>query len=115
MAAPSSPNGTSQPGTVIPAEWPAQAADTVVDVIGKVRDKTTRPALIAARALVYGLVAAVVASIALGLFLIVLIRVLDNYVPGPVWWIYLGLAVVFTITGIVLIRKANSPAAPDTY
>ncbi len=110
MAAPSSPNGTSQPGTVIPAEWPAQAADTVVDVIGKVRDKTTRPALIAARALVYGLVAAVVASIAL-----VLIRVLDNYVPGPVWWIYLGLAVVFTITGIVLIRKANSPAAPDTY
>ena len=104
MAAPSSPNGTSQPGTVIPAEWPAQAADTVVDVIGKVRDKTTRPALIA-----------VVASIALVLFLIVLIRVLDNYVPGPVWWIYLGLAVVFTITGIVLIRKANSPAAPDTY
>ena len=99
----------------LPAEWPAQAADTVVDVIGKVRDKTTRPALIAARALVYGLVAAVVASIALVLFLIVLIRVLDNYVPGPVWWIYLGLAVVFTITGIVLIRKANSPAAPDTY
>ena len=57
----------------------------------------------------------VVASIALVLFLVVLIRVLDNYVPGPVWWIYLGLAVVFTIGGIVLIRKANRPAVPTPY
>lgn len=114
MAAPSSSNGSSPPG-MIPADWPVQAADTVVDVIGKVRDKTTRPALVAARALVYGLVAAVVAGIALVLFLVVLIRVLDNYVPGPVWWIYLGLAVVFTLAGIVLIRKANAPAEPATY
>jgi hypothetical protein len=99
---------------MIPADWPVQAADTVVDVIGKVRDKTTRPALIAARALVYGLVAAVVATIAVVLLLVVLIRVLDNYVPGPVWWIYLGLSVVFTLGGIVLIRKANAPADPAT-
>lgn len=114
MAAPSSPNGSTPPG-MIPAEWPAQAADTVVDVIGKVRDKTTRPAIIAARALVYGLVAGVVASMALVLSLVVLIRVLDNYVPGPVWWIYLGLCVAFTAGGIVLIRKANSPAEPTPY
>ena len=114
MAEPSSPNGSAV-SSMIPAEWPAQAADTVVDVIGKVRDKTTKPAILAARALVYGLVAGVVGSIALVLFLVVLIRVLDNYVPGPVWWIYLGLAVVFTIGGIVLIRKANRPAVPTPY
>lgn len=112
MALPSSPNG-SGPQSMIPAEWPAQAADTVVDVIGKVRDKTTRPIQVAARALVYGLVAAVVAGIALVLALVVLIRVLDNYVPGPVWYIYLALSVVFTIAGIVLIRKANQPGVTD--
>jgi hypothetical protein len=114
MAAPSSSNGSAPPG-MIPADWPVQAADTVVDVIGKVRDKTTKPALIAARALVYGLVAAVVAGIALVLFLVVLIRVLDNYVPGPVWWIYLGFSVLFTLAGIVLIRKANAPVEPSTH
>ena len=108
MTDPSSSPGGSQSG-MVPADWPAPAADTVVDVIGKVRDKTTRPAIIAARSLVYGLVAAVVAGIAVVLFLVVLIRILDNYVPGPVWWIYLGLGVVFTLAGIILIRIANRP------
>ena len=65
MAAPP-PAPRSGPGGVIPAEWPAQAADTIVDTIAKVRDKTTKPAIVAARAIVYGLIAAVLSSLAAG-------------------------------------------------
>ena len=48
-------------GGMIPDEWPAQAADTIVDTIAKVRDKTTKPAIVASRAIVYGLIAAILA------------------------------------------------------
>jgi hypothetical protein len=45
-----------------PDEWPAQAADTIVRVVGSVRDKTTGPAVTAARGAVYGLLAAILAT-----------------------------------------------------
>jgi hypothetical protein len=95
---------------MIPAEWPAQAADTIVDAIGKVRDKTTKPAITAARAVVYGLIAAVVGSVALVLTLVLIVRIWDNYVPGNVWIIYAIFFVVFSGVGLLLLRKANAPA-----
>jgi hypothetical protein len=115
MAVPTPPpSGSKIPDGVIPAEWPAQAADTIVDTIAKVRDKTTKPALLAARGLVYGLVAAVIGSLAFFLVLIMIVRIWANYVPGHVWVIYAIFAVVFSTAGFVLLRKANQPkAAPD--
>ena len=95
---------------MIPAEWPAQAADAIVDTIGKVRDKTTRPAIVAARAVVYGFIAAVVGIIAAILALILLVRLYDNYVPGHVWPLYAVLFAVFTFGGVFCLRKANAPA-----
>lgn len=109
MALPTSTNGTSSQTSMVPAEWPAQAADAVVDTISKVRDKTTKPALTAARALVYGIIVAVVGSVALVVALIGVIRAADNYLPGAIWSIYLGLSVIFGLTGIYLLRKANRP------
>ena len=97
-----------RPAGMIPAEWPAQAADTIVDTIGKVRDRTTKPAIVASRALVYGLVAAVVGTVAFILLLILIVRLWDNYVPGNIWIIYALLATVFSIAGAVLLRKANA-------
>jgi hypothetical protein len=94
---------------VIPAEWPAQAADTIVDTIAKVRDRTTKPALLAARAVVYGVVAGVVGTVAFFLLLVLIVRLYDVYVPGPVWPIYAFFAVVFSILGLVALRKANAP------
>jgi phage-related minor tail protein len=96
---------------MIPAEWPAQAADTIVETIGKVRDKTTKPAIVAARALVYGLLAAMVGLAAFALFLIGLVRVL-SYLPGNIWTVYAGFAAVFVLGGILMLRKANRPATP---
>ncbi|CAN5857686.1 hypothetical protein BH23ACT2_BH23ACT2_20610 [soil metagenome] len=104
-SAPAAPDG------VIPAEWPAQATDTIVETIDKVRDKTTRPALVAARAVVYGLLAAVVGSVGLIMLLVGTIRLADNYLPGNIWTIYAALFVVLSAGGLVALRKASQPAA----
>jgi hypothetical protein len=109
MAAPTPSPRPKGPQGLIPAEWPAQAADTIVDTITKVRDRTTKPALLAARAVVYGVVAAVVGTIAFILVLILIVRCYDVWVPGPVWPIYAFFAVVFSIAGLVALRKANAP------
>lgn len=95
---------------MIPAEWPAQAADTIVDAIGKVRDKTTKPAIVAARAVVYGLIAAVVGTVALILLLVLIVRMWANWAPGHVWVIYAIFFAVFSGAGLFLLRKANAPA-----
>lgn len=115
MAAPTpTPRGSSGVPGIIPAEWPAQAADTIVDTVAKVRDRTTKPALIAARGLVYGLVVAVIGSIGFFLFLLMIVRWYDVWAPGPVWPIYAFFAVVFSTGGLVCLRKANKPRpAPD--
>ena len=111
MAAPtSSPRGPSSPQGVVPQEWPAQAADTIVDTIAMVRDRTTKPAMIASRGLVYGLIAAVIGIVGVVLFIILFIRVLNNYLPGNIWTVYAVLGLGFTTGGLICLRKANHPA-----
>lgn len=109
MAAPVPDAPVSSKGGMIPAEWSVQAADTVVETIAKVRDKTTRPAQVAARALVYGIIVAVVGAVAAVLFMVALVRVL-SYIPGDIWTVYAAIAVVFTLLGLFCLKKANRPA-----
>lgn len=104
---------TGNANGIIPAQWPGQAADLIVDNIAKVRDKTTRPALVVSRGLVYGLLAGVVGAIAFILLLIMVIRAYDNWVPGNVWPLYAGLAVVFVAAGIICLGRANRPSPAD--
>ena len=112
MAVPTpSSRGTGSHKGLVPPEWPAQAADTIVDTIGKVRDKTTTPILLGARGLVYGIVGGVLGTIAFFLVLVLIVRVWANYVPGHVWIIYAIFAVVFSTVGLILLRKANQPKA----
>lgn len=115
MALPTTSNGSSPSSSpsMVPAEWPTQAADAVVETIAKVRDKTTKPALVAARALVYGIIVAVVGTVATVLLLTLVVRLLNNYLPGQIWTVYLGLFVLFTVPGVWLIRKANRPIDAD--
>lgn len=112
MAAPT--NGPTKTDGLIPAEWPAQAADAIVENIGKVRDKTTKPAITAARGLVYGLIAAIVGILAVVMVLILSVRLYDNYVPGNVWPLYAALAVLMIGVGLLALKKANSPAPTGT-
>lgn len=96
--------------TIIPADWPVQAADQIVDTIAKVRDKTTRPALVASRAIVYGLLGVFVATVTGVLAIVLSIRLYAVYAPGPVWPIYAFFSVVFSGSGLFLLHKANAPA-----
>lgn len=115
MAAPFRPTDPSRPNPVVPAQWPAQAADTVVDAIGKVRDKTTKPALIAARTVVYGSLAAILAMVAVVMGLIIVGRMWSNFMPGEnnIWILYVILAVLSTGGGLYFLRKANRPVSND--
>ncbi len=110
MAAPTPASRGGSGGGVVPAEWPAQAADTIVDTIAKVRDRTTKPLVTAARAAVYGLIALMGVAVLLVLLLVVTTRMWDNWVPGGVWIYYAVLCGLFTVIGLVLLRKANAPA-----
>ncbi|MFP4511582.1 MAG: hypothetical protein ACLFRV_01400 [Acidimicrobiales bacterium] len=92
-------------------DWPAQAADAVVDVVGTVRDRAVEPLLKVARAIVYGLLITVVAITAVVLVVILAIRMLDAYLPGEVWSAYLLLGGVFTLAGFICWSRRTAGAA----
>jgi len=89
-------------------DWPAQIADTIVNVVGTVRDKTTGPALTIARAVVYGTFAAIIGFVALVVLVIAGVRMLDNYLPDAVfgethtWAAHLIIGLLLTFAGLVL-------------
>ena len=92
----------SDPPPPLTGDWPAQAADAVVNLVGVVRDRTIAPLLTVVRALVYGMVIMLVAIMAIALVLIALVRLLDIALPGEVWSAYLLLGVVMTAAGFFL-------------
>ncbi len=108
MAAPTAGSGSSSNG-LVPPEWPTKAADVIVDTITQVRDKTTRPALLVARGLVYGLLATIIGIVAVVVVLILAVRILENYIPGNVWTIYAAFAVLMIPAGLWMLKKANAP------
>jgi hypothetical protein len=99
-------------GSLIGGDWPAQAADTIVTTVEKVRDRTTVPLMKLARGTVYGVFIVTVALVVLTLVVIGLVRVLDIVLPSGVWLAYLVLGAATTLGGWLLYRKRNEPAAP---
>ncbi len=99
------------------SDWTAQAADRIEAVVVAVRDNTTVPVQQAARAVVYGLFALVMATVALVLFVIGIFR-LHVYLPfgneaRRVWVAYLILAAIFLLAGGFLLRKRTAPAPKE--
>ncbi|MFP5328113.1 MAG: hypothetical protein ACLGHT_11605 [Acidimicrobiia bacterium] len=90
-------------------DWTVQAADTIERVVVGIRDKTAVPLTTIARALVYGLLAAVIGAAAMVLLVTGLIRVLDTVLPRSVWLPDLILGTLFTLVGFVLWRKRKPP------
>jgi hypothetical protein len=99
-------------------DWPAQAADTIERVVQNVRDKTTGPAINAARWFVAGLFLLIAGTTALILLIIMLVRLLNLYLPDSVfgedhmWAAYGILGLVFSAVGLVLLHKRH-PAPID--
>ena len=101
-----------QPGTG--ADWPAQATDMIVRVVGQVRDKTTGPALTVARGLVYGLLAALLGGTITVLVAIAAVRGIDELIEWAVdsretWASHLIVGFLFTVVGLWLWSKRRAP------
>lgn len=97
--------------------WASDLADTVVRVVGTVRDKTTSNIVMAARALVFGLLGGI-----LGLFLLVIVivaffRGLQSLLDLAVSWpraVYLSYFIVggiMCLAGVLMMRKRRPSAA----
>ena len=92
-------------------DWPAQAADAIVENVGKVRDRTTGPAVRIAGYVVFGAFAVLLGSVALVLFLIGAFRALDAYLPDAVfgdehtWAAHTILGAVLVVGGLLTSRK----------
>jgi hypothetical protein len=84
-------------------DWPAQAADTIVDVVGKARQKSTGPALTVVSGIVHGLLVAIAATMAMILLVVGLVRLANNWLD--VWLTYLILGTVFVLTGLLMWRQ----------
>ena len=93
------------------ADWTVQIADTIESVVGSVRDKTAVPLETIARALVYGILIAVMGTTALILVTVILVRLL-SYV-FEVWAVYGILGILFSGLGLFLWRKRR-PANGDS-
>ncbi len=88
-------------------DWAVSTADTVERVVGSVRDKTSLPLTTVARALVYGLVAAVMALVVVVLLAIALVRAIDVFTgEGNVWIAHLAVGGIFSLAGAFLLRTA---------
>ncbi len=124
--APSAPAGTGTRGGLPPfvgaaaaeaaAELPRRAADAVQLVVDTIHDKAVRPAILASRAVVFGLVAAALAVVLVVVGSVALLRLLDVYVFGHrVWLSYVVLGGALTLGGLAVWTRRTarpSPAQP---
>lgn len=94
--------------------WAPDLADQITEFVGNVRDKTTNNAIKAARAVVFGLLAAFLGMTLLVLTLITLTRGLQALLDLGVSWgraVYLSYFIVggiFTLAGLFLMAKRTS-------
>ena len=96
---PTAGGGLGPVGDLIGGQWPVQAADRIESVIDSVRRKTTGPAMVASRALVYGIVGSVFVVSAAILTLIAVLRGLDALLPT--WLVQLIVGGILCLGGIV--------------
>jgi hypothetical protein len=84
-------------------DWATRTADSIERVVTTVRDRTTRPLLVAGRGIVFGLLAGVVGVAAVVLLSILIVRVLV-ILTDRAWVADLILGALFVIVGFVLLR-----------
>ena len=87
-------------------DWAVQTADTIERLIETVRSNTSDRLVSVARLVVFGLLAAILGTLALVLFCIFLVRIMDSYIPGEVWVVYVLLGGLFTLGGLLLWQQA---------
>lgn len=126
-------NSTSAPSTLTSNElsnasdeetdWPSQITSSIVGYIDQVREKTTKPAIVASRALVFGLLILMFIPVALVLLLVGILRaveVLFRFIfeldaigvstDHAVWSAYLLLGLILLGAGAFIFKKRKIAA-----
>jgi len=97
--------------------WATETTDTVVRLVGKVRDNGTTKVVFAARAIVFGLIALFLGMFALFLVLIGATRglqvLLDLFLARPraVYGSYLVMGGMLSLGGLLMFKKRGTPTA----
>lgn len=111
MASTSPASSAPTPAAADTPDWPAQAADAIVEQVGKVRDRTAGPAIKFSGYVVFGAFAILLGTVAFVLFLIGTFRLLDAYLPSAVfgdehtWAAHSILGAVLVLGGLFTSRK----------
>jgi hypothetical protein len=92
-------------------DWPARLTETIVANVQKVRGATTGRALVASRAAVYLLAAALIGVVAVVLATILVFRLLTEIAQGHTWIVYLAVGAVLTLVGLVAWSKKEHTAS----
>lgn len=90
-------------------DWVTQVVSLVDRTVGTVRDKTTRPVAGAAKALVWGLMAALLGAVALVLLLIAADRVLVILTGHRAYLAHMIVGIVLIAVGLIAMRKRHAP------
>jgi vacuolar-type H+-ATPase subunit I/STV1 len=80
-------------------DWVTSAVDTVERYVGMVRDNATSKVVTIMRGLVFGVVIVVMAMMALVLFVVMAVRLLNSYLPQRVWLSYFIIGGLFLLAG----------------
>lgn len=94
--------------------WAADVTDTIVNTVDKVRDRTTKPLVMIARGLVFGLLAAFVGILIVGLLIVGLSRALISFFEWPfdhdtaVWVSYLVIGGILCAFGAMFMARRQS-------
>jgi hypothetical protein len=86
----------------------ARALDTIDTVVAVVNDKAVRPAVVAARGVVFGVIIAVVGITVLVLFCVGFIR-LTTIAGHRIWASYIVLGLIFSAVGAYLYSRRGLP------
>ncbi|MCB0975300.1 MAG: hypothetical protein KDB86_12185 [Actinobacteria bacterium] len=89
-------------------DWASQAVDAIDKTVQTVRSKTVEPAENVSTSVVHGLIASSFVVFALILTVILVFRLLQAYVPGDIWIVYLIMAGIFTAAGMFVWSKRRA-------
>ena len=87
-----------------------RALETIDTVVATVNDRAIRPAIVAARGIVFGIIIAVVAIAVVVLFCVGFIR-LTTIAGHRIWASYMVLGLIFSAAGAILYSRRGTP--PD--
>jgi hypothetical protein len=94
--------------------WASDFTETIIDTVDKVRDRTTKPIVMVARGLVFGLLSTFLGLMALVLLLVGLSRALINLLEWPfdhdsaVWISHIVLGSLLCLAGAIFMVRQQS-------